>query len=179
MDLFRRLTAGALFCLCIAACSHMNPYETPWQERPDRADNRRILAPSAIAAPDYRDTRYVSTMHEELERVDEHRMRLQGIIGKIGSERDFYDAALWLTVPLVAFSPAPKDVTRGAAVLGAGYAWLNARPKEQVPILEHAVGALTCLMVAYSPYLYTNRDFGELVPERLHSRRYDDLLLAI
>lgn len=170
--------AGTAAFLC-CACSHLDPYAAPGSVGPGADDRRRVLAPLPIAAPDYRDMRYVSALHDELERVDEHRLRLQAIVIKIGSERDLYDAALWLTVPLLAFSPAPKDVTRGAAVLGAGYAWLESRPKELVPIYERAIGELTCLMVAYSPYLYTNKDFGALAASGHTSQRYADLLEAI
>lgn len=168
-----------LVLLGSGACSHMNPYENAEQVPPTPDDNRRVLAPSHIAGPDISGVRYVSTMHEQLERVDVHRVRLQGIIGKIGSEREFYDAALWLAVPLIAFSPAPQDVAKGAAVLGAGYGFLNTRPKEQVPILQNAVGQLTCLMIEYSPFVYTNKDFGEQSLDGGYSKRLEALSTAI
>jgi hypothetical protein len=188
MNLFGRLLGAtpsppalvcvAAMCLCAAACSHLDPYETTGPKRPGADDRRRVLPPSAIAEPDERGTRYVSAMHEALERVDADRVGLQGLIARIGTERNVYDAALWLTLPLVAFDPAPKDMVKAAAVLGAGYAYLNARPKEQVPIFESAIAQLTCLMIAYSPYLYTDKDFGELAPDGRHSRRYDRLVEA-
>lgn len=173
------LAGAATACLCTGACSHLDPYGTSSQARPAHDDRRRILAPSGIAAPDDRGVRYVSTMQDALERVDEYRLVMQDQIRRVGSERDLYDAALWLAVPLLAFSPAPRDVTKGAALLGAGYGYLNTRPKEQVPILYDAIGRLTCLMVDYTPYLYTTRDFGELEPGGLYSRRHAELVDAI
>lgn len=173
------LAGAATTCLCTGACSHVDPYGMSSQVRPAPDDPRRILAPSAIAAPDYRGVRYVSTMQDALERVDERRMDIQDEIGRVGTERDLYDAALWLAVPLLAFSPAPRDVTKGAALLGAGYGYLNTRPKEQVSILYDAMGRLTCLMVDYTPYLYTTQDFGELGTGGRYSRRHDELVEAI
>lgn len=173
------LAGAAIACLCTGACSHVDPYGISSRARPAPDDRRRILAPSGIAAPDYRGVRYVSRMYEELERVDERRMAIQDEIGRIGSERDLYDAALWLAVPLLAFSPSPKDVTKGAALLGAGYGYLNTRPREQVPILYDAMGRLTCLMVEYTAYLYTTQNFGELGTGGRYSRRHDELVDAI
>lgn len=171
-------------CLVIAffgsvACSHMNPYANPELVAPNKYDVRRVLGPTEISNPDYRDLRYVSTMPIELERIDEHRVRLHAIIAKIGSERDVYDAALWLAIPLVAFRPSQSALVQGAAVLGAGYGYLSTRPKEQVPILQGTVGELTCLMVDYSPYVYTTADFGELAPKLDYSMRQKELADAI
>lgn len=166
----------AILCACVAACSHLDPSEHTGRAHPN--DPRRVMPPTVIAQPDQRQQQYVSTLHAELERVDEHRVRMQAIIGQIGSERDFYTAALWLAVPMVAFSPAPKDVAKALAVLGAGYAFLNTRPKQQVPTLQDTVGQLTCLMVKYSPYLYTTQDFGRFGVDGLHSERYDNLVDA-
>lgn len=171
--------AIALLCACVAACSHLDPYEQTGRAPAHRHDPRRVLAPTDIAEPDQRQQQYVSTMHAELERVDEHRLRIHAIVGKIGSERDFYTAALWLAVPMVAFSPAPRDLAKALAVLGAGYGFLNSQPREQVPTLLNNVGQLTCLMVQYSPYLYTNQDFGPLGVDGRYSERYDTLVNAI
>lgn len=139
-----------------AACSHLNPYEDPGKKIPQAAMFSERPQELPVAA------QYViSPMWKALERTDAHRVRLHGLIAQIGSERDAYDAALWfVAVPLLAAHPSPKAVAGTAVLFANWFNTLDRRPKDLVPRLQRGVKELSCLRMAYTPYLFTAQEYG-------------------
>ena len=156
-----------LICLLLG-CSHLDPYEVP---KAEGAASRKIFQGVFEPAESSSETGIAEAvyasgnephMYAAMLRTDGQRVRLLEIVRQIGGERDFYDAALWMTLPLAAFQPQAKDIRRAAAVLGAGYGYLSMQPKERVPMYLAGVKDLTCLMASYSRFLYPRNDIDRL-----------------
>lgn len=163
-----------LFTCFLLGCSHLDPYEAPTaaEGATSRKPYQTVFEPGkssseAGIAEAVRASGNEPHMYAAMLRTDEQRVRLLEIVRHIGGERDFYDAALWMTLPLAAFQPQAKDIRRAAAVLGAGYGYLSMQPKERVPMYLAGVKELTCLMASYSRFLYPRSDIDRLYGQEL------------
>lgn len=96
--------------------------------------------------------------------VDTLRRALIQTTVDMSNERANYDAALWILTPAMLYSAATasggisqglkNNLVLATAALGAGYGFLNSRPKEYEQFYSQGAKQLACLMVDYSRFLY-------------------------
>ena len=163
-NLIHRVLSIGLVVGAAAGCSHLNPYENAADVKASPRDIQRLLPELPAAEPADPAPVFVGSLPQALDDVDVLRRALIQTSSNMSSERSFYDAALWTIAPYLLYRAVTADagsqdakntLVGGASILGAGYGFLNSRPKEYEQIYVVATDRLACLMVSYSKYLYT------------------------
>lgn len=170
----RRLPALALVIAAVlaavAGCAHVDPYENVEHAAAEPQDPRRLIPDLPAAAPVEPEPVFVGALPAALADVDVMRRALMRTSKALSGERSAYDAALWTLTPYMLYravtaDAGSRDTSRtliaGSALLGAGYGFLSARPKEFERIYLDGTARLTCLMADHTRYLYTEDEFGE------------------
>lgn len=193
----RRLPALALVIAAVlaavAGCAHVDPYENVEHAAAEPQDPRRLIPDLPAAAPVEPEPVFVGALPAALADVDVMRRALMRTSKALSGERSAYDAALWTLTPYMLYraitaDAGSRDTSRtliaGSALLGAGYGFLSARPKEFERIYLDGTARLTCLMADHTRYLYTEDEFreqasGDTATPRTTAREWQALAGAI
>ncbi|AXQ29394.1 hypothetical protein D0B54_12135 [Solimonas sp. K1W22B-7] len=171
-----------LMVVLMSGCSYLDPYKNVQVATDNPNDVRRLLPPMESAsgpAPSF-----VGTLPAALEQADARRRGLLQSALSMSNERAAYDALVWTLTPYLLYRAITSDggatrvLTGGAAVLGAGYGFLNARPKEYEQIHQDGAARIGCLMLSYTRYLYTTDEY-QTASGTPFAKLADDLELAI